>query len=399
MTLFAYKAVDPRGRRMSGALDAASVGDLDTRLRRRGLDLVDGRPARRAVFARRRVGRVELIHFCFHLEQLLGAGLPLLESLADLRDGITHPQLREVVAGLIESIHGGANLSQAMAAHPQVFGEVFRSLVKAGEDTGRLPEILKNLTVTLTWEDELATQTRRLALYPALAGVVVAGATLFLLIVLVPQLAGFFRGMGQSVPLATRVLIFLSTVVTEYGVALLAALTATVVGAVVFVRANAAMRARLDALLIALPGIGPVVERIILARVAGVLALMYASGITILDAVRGTEAVAGNRVIADGLRRVAREIDAGRSLTAAFEGTGLFPPLVIRMLRIGEQTGALDAALANVSQFYHRDVREAIARIQVLIEPVLTALLGLVLGAVMLAVLGPIYDIIAKLKV
>ena len=400
MTVFAYKAVDARGRTVRGEIDTPGVTDLDLRLRRMGLDLVTGRPARK-FFARSRGGvrRVDLINVCFHLEQFLAAGVPLIESLADLRDSLPHRRLREVLSEVIESIHGGASLSQAMAHHPRVFGEVFRSLVRAGEDAGRLPDVLKSLIDTLKWEDELAAQMRRLTLYPALIGVIVLSVTVFVATVLVPQVAAFMRNMGQSVPIETRLLIAFSEIVAGYWWALLATPVAIVVSLHALARAYPAVRFRRDALLLSLPVVGKVLQKIIFSRVAGVFALMYASGITVLDAVRGAEAAAGNRVIADGLRIVARQIGEGRNVAAAFQGAGLFPPLVIRMLHVGETTGALDAALASVRYFYDREVRESIARMQVMIEPVLTAFLGLVLGWVMLAALGPIYDVIAKLKI
>lgn len=400
MTLFAYKAVDARGRMVRGELDVPGVIDLDLRLRRLGLDLVVGRPARRLfAFSRGGVRRADLINVCFHLEQFLAAGLPLIESLTDLRDSLHHRRLRQVISELIESIHGGASLSQAMACHPRVFGEVFRSLVRAGEDTGRLADVLKNLIDTLKWEDELAAQMRRLALYPAIVGAVVLGVTAFLATVLVPQVAGFIRNMGQSVPLETRLLIAFSEMIAGYWWALLTMPVAVLVVVHSLARAYPSVRYRRDAALLGLPIVGPILRKIVFSRVAGVFALMYASGITVLEAVRSAETAAGNRVVADGLRIVARQIGEGRNVAAAFQGAGLFPPLVIRMLHVGEMTGALDTALANVRYFYDREVREGIARMQVMIEPALTAFLGLVLGWVMLAVLGPVYDVIARLKI
>jgi type IV pilus assembly protein PilC len=145
--------------------------------------------------------------------------------------------------------------------------------------------------------------------------------------------------------------------------------------------------------------VGPILRKIILSRFASVFALMYSSGITILDAIRSSEETAGNLVIQEGLRAAGQQIGEGKNVTAAFQDVGLFPPLVIRMLRVGENTGALDTALLNVSYFYNREVREGIGRVQVMIEPALTIVLGLILGWVMLSVLGPIYDTISKIKI
>jgi type IV pilus assembly protein PilC len=163
-------------------------------------------------------------------------------------------------------------------------------------------------------------------------------------------------------------------------------------------RTNPAVRYRIDGIKLRLPMLGPILRKIILSRFASIFALMYSSGITILDAIRNAEDSAGNAVIKEGLEAAGQQIAEGKSVTAAFQEVGLFPPLVVRMLRVGEATGALDTALLNVSYFYNREVKEEIGRLQVLIEPAMTVVMGLLLGWVMLSVLGPIYDTITKIK-
>ena len=150
--------------------------------------------------------------------------------------------------------------------------------------------------------------------------------------------------------------------------------------------------------LVALPVLGPILRKIILSRFASVFAMMYASGIAIIDAIRATEDVVGNTVIEGGLKHAGQLIAEGQNVTVAFQNINLFPPLVIRMLKVGENTGALDSALLNVAYFYNRDVKESIERVQAMIEPTMTMVVGIILGWIMLAVLGPIYDVITKLK-
>lgn len=400
MGLFTYKAIDPQGKAVMGQLEAVNAVDLELRLKRMGLDLIVGGPSRRGGGgANARIKRADLINFCFHLEQLTRAGVPLIEGLADLRDSLEDPRFREVISGLIESIQGGQNLSQALGSYPHVFAPVFRALIRAGEETGRLPEVLKSLSENLKWEDELAAQTKKLVMYPLFVGTVVVLVTFFLMMYLVPQMVGFIKNMGQAIPLHTRILIAVSDFLLGYWWVVL--LAPAIVFAVMrfLVRTNPAVRYRLDALKLNLPLIGPILRKIILSRFASVFALMYSSGITILDAIRSSEDTAGNLVIQEGLRQAGQQIGEGKNVTAAFQEVGLFPPLVIRMLRVGENTGALDTALLNVSYFYNREVKEGIAKVQVMIEPALTIVLGLILGWVMLAVLGPIYDTISKLKI
>lgn len=398
MPLYTYKAINPDGRVVLGRIDALNAVDLELRLRRMELDLVNGEPISHRRLFGGKIPRRELINFCFHLEQLARAGVPLLEGLCDLRDSLEHPRFREVVASLIESIEGGKTLSQAMEGQRRVFNRVFVSLIRAGEATGRLPEILRNLSDSLKWEDELASQTKKVILYPAFVGSIVVAATFFLMIYMVPQLKQFVKNMGQTLPAQTQALFFVSDLLVAYWyVALL--LPALLVGGLQFaLRTNPRARVRFDAFKLRLPLFGNILRKIILSRFANVFALLYASGIPILESIHTTQDVVGNRVIKQGLQRVEQLIGEGQNVTAAFHGVGLFPPLVIRMLRVGESTGALDDALMNVSYFYNRDVRESVEKVQQLIEPMLTVLLGCLLGWIMLSVLGPVYDVISKIK-
>jgi len=401
MPQFTYKAIDARGKTMMGQIEAVNFVDLEMRLQRMGLDLVSGGPTRRSSnpFRAGSIKRPDLINFCFHLEQLTSAGVPLVEALADLRDSSENVRFREIISGVLESIGGGRNLSQALSDYPDVFSTVFTSLVRAGEDTGKLPEVLKELSETLKWEDELAAQTKKLILYPAFVGSIVVVVTFFLMIYLVPQMVGFIKNMGQEIPLQTRILIQVSGFFVSYWWAL--AITPVIIFAGVKMAAQSSPKVRyqLDRFKLAIPLLGPILRKIILSRFAGTFALMYAAGITVLDAVRSSEETAGNLVIQDALRLAGQQIADGKNVTSAFQDVGMFPPLVIRMLRIGESTGALDKALLNVSYFYNREVKEAIAEVQVMIEPAMTVVLGAILGWVMLSVLGPIYDTISKLKI
>ncbi|BBN90039.1 type II secretion system F family protein [Azospira sp. I09] len=398
MGLFNYKAVDADGRMIQGRLDAINLVDLEMRLKRMEMDLVNGTPVSSWEMFGGSVPRRELINFCFHLEQLNRAGVPILEGLSDLRDSLEHPRFREVIASLVESIEGGQTLSQAMTLHPRVFTKVFVSLVRAGELTGQLSEVLQNLTESLKWEDEIASQTKKLLMYPAFVGTIVLGATFFLMVYMVPQLKQFVRNMGQELPAQTRALFFVSDLLVNYwylalllpilGIALLSYLLHT----------NPAVRHGFDAFKLKLPVFGPILKKIVLSRFANTFALLYSSGIPILESIRTTEEVVGNQVVRQGLEKVEQLIGEGQNVTTAFHTIGLFPPLVIRMLRVGESTGSLDTALRNVSYFFNRDVKESVEKIQSLIEPALTLILGSVLGWIMLAVLGPVYDVISKIK-
>lgn len=391
--------MDQAGKFVHGRMDALNLVDLEMRLRRMDLDLINGEQVKPGGFGGSKIGRRELITFCFHLDQLTRAGVPIIESLADLRDSLENPRFREVLADLIESVEGGKTLSQALAGHPQVFDGVFVSLIRAGEETGNLPHVLHNLTESLKWQDELAAQTKKLVMYPAFLAVVVVLVTLFMMLYLVPKMVAFLKNMGQELPLHTQLLIATSNFFVNYWYLVIALPLVLAAAIAVAIRSNPEARQRFDAAQLSLPWIGEILKKIILSRFAGVFAMMYASGISVLDSIRTTQGIVGNTVIRQGLQRVEEMIGDGQNITVAFQNVGLFPPLVIRMLRVGENTGSLDTALTNVSYFYNRDVRESIARVQAMIEPAMTIIVGFILGWVMLAVLGPIYDTISKLKI
>ena len=397
--LFDYKAVSAEGRKVFGRIDAINLVDLEMRLKRMDLDLITGQPVQfRRLFGNGRVPRRELINFCFHLEQLTASGVPILEGLADLRDSLEHPRFREVVAGLIESIEGGQTLSQALANHPDVFSQVFVNLIRAGESSGNLPDVLSSLTEAMKWEDELASHTKKILTYPVFVGSVVVAATVFLMIYMVPQLKLFVKNMGQALPPQTRALFFLSDLLVDFWFVFLALPVVATLLLQFALRTNPLARTRLDAFKLRLPVVGEILKKIILCRFAQTFAMLYASGIPILESIRTTQDIVGNRIIRSALERVEQSIREGQNVASAFRDVGLFPPLVVRMLRVGEGTGGLDRALLNVSYFFNRDVKESVEKAQAMIEPLLTLIMGALLGWIMLSVIGPIYDVISKLK-
>jgi type IV pilus assembly protein PilC len=401
MPSFEYKAVDGAGKTVRGALEAVNDADLELRLRRVGLDLITCRQLARGAsrLARgRSVTRQDLINFCFDIEQMSRSGIPLLDGLRDLHTSVENPAFKDVLGAMLEDMEGGKVLSQCMAAHPRTFDNVFVSLVGAGEQTGRLPEVFQSLAESIKWQDELASQTRRLLIYPTLVMLVVLAVVLFLLIYLVPQVTMLLKTMGVALPLQTRALIAASNIVVDWWFLIFGV---PIAGAMAFaggLRKSTRIQYAWDGAKLRLPVVGRILQKIILARFATFFALMYESGITVLEAMRTSEAIVGNRVLADGLVRAGQQVSAGASLTECFSNLGMFPPLVIRMLRVGENTGALDVALRNVNYFYTRDVRESVDKALKLLEPTITMGLGIVMALIMWSVLSPVYDILGKLK-
>jgi len=398
---YQYKAIDKAGRPARGGVDAVNEVDLELRLRRMGLDLITYKQVdRRAstLAGGGKVTRQDLINFCFDLEQMIRSGIPIIDGLRDMRDSIESPRFRDVLTAMTEDMEGGKVLSQCMTAHPEAFDNVFVSLVRAGEQTGALPEIFKNLADNLRWLDELLSQTRRLLILPLLTLVVVLAVLVALLIVLVPQIAGLFKSMGLALPTQTKVLIAVSGFMTQFWYIVFGVPVVVVVALLLVVQRSSRAAYMWDHAKLHLPLIGSTLQKIILSRFANIFALMYRSGITVLDAIKTCEDVVNNRVISDSLVRAGQQIAAGESLTETFKNLGVFPPLIIRMLRVGESTGALDTALMNITYFYNRDVKESVDKAQKMLGPAMTLVLGGILAFVVWAVLGPVYDILGKIK-
>lgn len=401
MELYRYKALDQRGKMTRGRFDAVNPDDLEARLRRAGLDLVSYKLTKvdRPGFTRHRVKRPDLITFCFHLEHLTRAGVPILEGLMDLRDSVENPRLREITTAMIESIGGGKSLSEAMADFPSVFSSVFVALVRAGERSGQVPHILNEITENLKWQDEQASHAKKILVYPTFVGTAVMGVLLFMMTYLVPQLMQFIQTMNEQLPFHSMLLIEVSNFFVNYWYLIL--LAPVVIIGLVYIASTLkpSVQYTIDHLKLKLPRLGAIMEKMILTRFCNAFAMMYASGIPVLECIRLCESVVGNKVIEQAVRTAGRNIAEGSSISVAFKSTDLFPPLILRMLRIGENTGALEKSLANVTYFYQRDVRESVERLQAIIEPALTITLGLIMLWILVSILGPIYDLVTQIDV
>jgi len=396
---YAYRAIDTAGCRVRGQCESVNLAELENRLRERGLDLIMAteQPTTQKHLGRTRMPRREWLHFWFQLRELLTAGVALQEALLDLAKTEENRQ-RLVAEALLDGIAQGQTLSGAMAAEGS-FHPVAISLIHAGETAGRLPEAIDKLLDELQREDGWLTMMQRILIYPAFVATVILAALLFLFYDLVPQLEIFLASMGSALPWQTRLLFALSDLLRGYGLILL-------LGGLIFLSALALLpilsssaRLRFDTLLLTLPGLGPIFRKIALARFAGTFAMLYASGISVLDALETMRGISGNRAIQRALAEVEAAIRAGRGISLAFADTGLFPPFVLRMFAVGEATGALDRSLANVRHFYQREVEEAAQRAERLIEPTLTLILGLLLGWIILAVIGPVYDVVTHVGI
>ena len=400
MPSYRYRAVDANGVIVEGNLDATNERTLDAQLQHSGLEMLRCIEQGRGLFRRRsNVSRKDLIGFCFHMEQMTRAGLPMLEALADLRDSVDNASFQEVIGNLIAAVEVGNTMSQAMAEYPHVFDDVFVNLIAVGEESGELPDVMLKLTESLKWQDELMAKAKTVIMYPAFVGVVVLGVMLFMMLYVVPQMVDFIKEMGQTLPIHTRALISFSSFLTNHW--WWAVPLPFVIGVFVKIQADRSdsFRFTVDGWKLRLWYVGPIFTKVVLSRFASYFALCYGAGLDVLNSLRISEDIVGNAVVRKGVQEMSSHIADGKSLSESIDATGMFPPLVVRMVRMGESTGLLDNALQNVSYFYDREVTESIDRLKAMIEPAMTVVLGGIMGWIMLSVLGPIYETISSIGI
>jgi type IV pilus assembly protein PilC len=399
MPLYQYKAIDAAGKFISGSLDAGNISDLELRLEKMDMDLVTFKQKDHGadLFGRNKIGRRDLINFSFYLEQLTRAGVPLLEGLADLRDGEENPTFRDIVTGVIEAIEGGNSFSQALDLYPKIFDDVFVSLIRVGERSGRMSEVLVDITETLKWQDELLSKAKKIMTYPAVIGTLVLSVIMFMMIFIVPDIMDAIVSLGGAIPLETRLLMATSSFLINYWYIVIAAPFVIYFVFRVYYRSSSKARFQLDGMMLKIWVIGSVSEKIKISRFTRYFALMFASGITVLDAIKLSKSVVSNAVLEDGIDRAWQQISEGSSISEAFKNIGIFPPLVVRMLRVGESSGQMDKSLNNVSYFFDRDINDSIEKMEPMLQTGMMASIGLIVMWLALSVLGPIYDTIGTI--
>jgi type IV pilus assembly protein PilC len=268
MPLFQYKAIDASGKFISGSLDAGNINDLELRLEKMEMDLVTFKQKDPGadLFGRNKIGRRDLINFSFYLEQLTRAGVPILEGLADLRDGEENPTFRDIITGLIEAIEGGNSFSQALALYPKIFDDVFVSLIRVGERSGRMSHVLVDITETLKWQDELMAKARKIMTYPAVIGTLVMSVVMFLMIFVVPDIMDAIVGLGGEIPLETRALMATSHFLVNFWYLVIAAPFVIFFALKYYYNSSSKARFRLDGVMLKLPIVGHVNEKIKISR-------------------------------------------------------------------------------------------------------------------------------------
>ncbi|MDR3425900.1 MULTISPECIES: type II secretion system F family protein [Silvimonas] len=397
---YRYHAIDKQGRPSRGERNVASHVELEKELQASGLTLLQAQRQGNAlgVFRRKTARWRDLADFCFHLSQMLQAGIPLLDSLTQLRNALAAGVLADAVPLVLQQIHEGSTFSQALETHATCFGPLLLNGVRAGEASGQLVEVLADLHGYFLWRDEVAEQTGKAFYYPVFAATVMLAATLFLLTSVMPQVQDFVADTGGKLPLATRALLLATGLLSHYGWAILSLALTSLAGLIWAIKTSSRVAAGCDRFLLDLPLLGTLRLKSALGQYAQSLGLLYDAGVPLLDALRIAQSAVTSIQLRALLQQARLRIEEGASLGQAFASTSLLPDLLMAMLRTGEQTGHLGAALRQVAHYYQRDVKLIAQRIHSLIEPCITVVLGGLLGWIMLAVLGPVFDNLGRLR-
>jgi len=398
--LYKYKAVDARGKVRNDRMEADNLLDLEKRLMGMGMDLINYKEKKPSLFSFKSKGisRHELINFTFQMQQLTKSGVSILDGLGDLKDSADKGRLQEVISGIIDEIQGGKTFSRALAEFPQIFDTVYITLVRVGEESGHLSEVLHDMAETLKWHDELISHTKKIMIYPAIVTVVIVAVVSYLMIALVPELIPFIEDLGGEIPMHTRALIATSSFLGNYWYLVFGIPVVMFFVLRELARHKPNVRLMIDKIKLKIYIFGPLMLKINLARFANYFAMMYSSGITVLDALKISELLMGNAVLTKSIQDVRERISEGKMISESFDSVKTYPPLVIRMLKVGENTGALDEALLNISYFYNREVKDNVDKMEASMTPVLTIILGGIMMWIMSAVLGPIYDSLTKIQ-
>lgn len=394
MQEYKYKAVNNSGQRITGLTLAENELDLEGRVTRMGLTFISGSVQKRKKggFISRSISRPMIINFTFQLEQLVAAGVTILDSLQDLQESEPNLKLKNVISDIYENVLAGSTLAEAFNKQEKVFGRVYVYMVHVGEQSGQLPQILHELAHMIRWQDELIAKAKSVTRYPIIVFVVIVLVTLLLMVQLVPQLIGFLHANNLDIPFYTRALIATSDFFVGYWYVLVLAMIAVFVGFKFMNRSSQAFKYWLDGVKLKLPIIGAISMKIKMARFAKHFGLMYASGVNVLNALDYCRPVVDNAVLDDSVSRAKKMIEEGTSIADGFTQMGVFPSLILRMLRVGEASGELDKAMQNVASFYEREVNESIRKIEPFVMPLMTLFLAAILLWVLLATLMPLYD-------
>ena len=388
---FNWEGTDSRGKRVKGKTVAANEAAVRAELRRQGV--VPLRVRKETVLFKKKgkVTTADIAIFSRQLATMLSAGIPLVQAFDIVGKGHDNPAMQKLIFDIKQDVEGGSALAEALAKHPLHFDDLFVNLVEAGEQAGALETLLDKIATYKEKTEAIKKKIKKALTYPAAVLVVAAIVTTILLIFVIPEFENLFQGFGADLPAFTRMVINLSEFVRDKGWLIVVAIVAAVTAYTAMYKRSRALREAQDRLMLKLPVIGAILEKASIARFARTLSTMFAAGVPLVEALESVSGATGNIVFENGTLEIRDEVATGQRLQRAMENTGLFPNMVIQMIAVGEESGSLDEMSAKVADFYEEDVDNAVDNMSSLLEPMIMAILGILVGGLVVAMYLPIF--------
>ncbi|MFI4866523.1 MAG: type II secretion system F family protein [Steroidobacterales bacterium] len=385
--------MDRKGQRIKGRAVAQNEQSLKADLRRQGVVATRIKKQSKAFRSGGRVKAEDIAIFSRQLATMLGAGIPLVQAFEIIGTGHDKPAMQKLVLEIKAEVEGGTSLHEALAKHPLYFDDLFVNLVEAGEQAGALEGLLDKVATYKEKSEAVKKKVKKALFYPAAVLVVALIVTVILLIFVIPQFEELFKGFGADLPAFTQMVINLSKFVQHNGVYLAIVVGAGVYAFIYFYKRSRKMRQLLDRISLKVPIIGPILNKAAIARYARTLSTMFAAGVPLVEALDSVAGACGNIVYEDGVMKMRDEVATGQRLQRAMENTGLFPNMVVQMIAVGEESGALDTMSGKVATFYEEDVDAAVDSMSSLLEPLIMAILGVMVGGLVIAMYLPIFKL------
>lgn len=399
MPVFEYKGKSMGGTIVAGELKARNRAELERILRsnRIMVSSVNRKASQIRLPVSNRVKKVDISRFTRQFATMIGAGLPMVQCLEILSQQMESLAFRKIVAEVKDSVSSGSTLAEALGKHKKVFDELYCNMVEAGEVGGALDTILVRLATYREKADALTRKVKGAMVYPAVIVVVAVGVTGAMLTYIVPIFAKMFSSLGSTLPAPTQMVLDISEFIRTnfwYGVL---GLIAAGIGFRYWIKTDKG-RLAFDKFKLKIPMIGALIRKSSVARFTRTLGTLISSGVSILDALETTAKTAGNRVVHDAIKKSVLSIAEGETITAPLKESGVFPPMVIQMISVGEKTGGLDDMLSKIADFYDEEVDAAVTALTSIIEPVIIVFMGTVIGGILVAMYLPMFDIVGQIK-
>jgi len=395
MPVFNYTARTLTGELQSGSIDLPSENEVVAHLRKNRMIVVKVQQAPKDIKISfgGGVSTRDIVIFTRQFATMINSGLPLVQALDILAEQTENPKLKVVTKAVVYDVESGHTLADALRKHPKAFSDLYVNMVAAGEAGGILDTILLRLATFMEKNDALVRKVKGAMIYPSVIFSVAGGAVMILLIFVIPVFQQMFSSIGQQLPMPTRIVIGMSNVLKGYWW-LIAGLGAAIVFGLRRYYATSSGRLNLDKVLLAMPVLGDVLRKSAVSRFTRTLGTLIASGVSILDGLEITAKTAGNRVIHDAVMESRNSIAGGETIAAPLQKSKVFPPMVISMIAVGEQTGGLDEMLSKIADFYDEEVDAAVENLLAAMEPIMIVFLGGIVGGMIIAMYLPIFSMI-----